>query len=98
MTDDKTPDIFTQRLKPRLVALETYTQQLKQLSNSTNKSGAFRKGIDLAAQMIQAQTEMYNGIQTLRELNIMAPNGDDKIAEEMSGIVTMLESLKDLNR
>jgi len=96
MTDIQTSDLFTKRMKPRIAALETYAQQLKQLKQRQNQSDAFREGIKITTDMLNAQTELYQGITNLRELQIIAPDGDEKIAQEMGGITAMLDALKNM--
>ncbi|MDR1207680.1 MAG: hypothetical protein LBK26_04700 [Rickettsiales bacterium] len=98
MTDNKAPDIFSIRLTPRLVALETYAELLSELEKSPNKSPNFRGRIELARDMIKIQTDMYKSIDSLRLLDIIAPDSQEDMAKMIKPIASIVKSLEEMNR
>ena len=93
------------QMDPRINALDVYAEQLKDIvKTATNKSDAFKQGVDLCGQLIANQAEIYksalesagtSGGKNLQFMQIFKAN-DETVAKEMEGITAMLESLESI--
>ena len=90
-------DIFETKLKSRYTALEVYAQRADELSKtSKNKSAEFAEGLKLTKQLIAGQKELYDGIKTMRELQLFQ-NSDREVGMELGGIESMLSILEEMS-